>query len=85
MNIFSKEMLSWIYSFLLKLLISRCRQSRVEGKDPKDYGEGRRPKEDHHNLSLNAKDEINMMQVLKFYISVKTFWVLQFFLKDFLD
>ncbi|KAA0062042.1 hypothetical protein IC582_026122 [Cucumis melo] len=47
------------------------RQSRVEGKDPKDYGEGRRPKEAHLNLSLNAKDEINIMQKRQGHSSLK--------------
>ncbi|XP_038901865.1 probable serine/threonine-protein kinase At1g54610 [Benincasa hispida] len=37
------------------------RQSRVEGKDLKDCVERRRPKEAHLNLSLNAKDEANML------------------------
>ncbi|XP_022985922.1 probable serine/threonine-protein kinase At1g54610 [Cucurbita maxima] len=37
------------------------RQSRVEGKDPKYYAEGRRSKEANINLSLNAKDEANIL------------------------
>ncbi|CAK9314761.1 unnamed protein product [Citrullus colocynthis] len=48
------------------------RQSRAEAKDHKDYVEGRRPKEAHINLSLNAKDEVNMsMQKRQGYSSFK--------------